>query len=106
MNPLLEVSPDATDCGALVGRHPDAPSPADYAAAGLDLSVTAMRAVRAKCLDCCSGQPGEVRKCAATDCPLWPLRVGRYPAARRATSSAAEQACDFDAGEGGGDDAL
>lgn len=36
-----------------------------------------IRAIRAKCLDCCYGSEGEVRKCSAIGCPLWPLRMGK-----------------------------
>lgn len=35
--------------------------------------------IRAKCLDCCGGQPSEVRMCVAVDCPLWPYRMGNNP---------------------------
>lgn len=33
-------------------------------------------AVRAKCLDCCAGQPSEVAACAIRTCPLHPYRFG------------------------------
>jgi len=36
-------------------------------------------AIRAKCLDCCGGQPIEVRLCVAFDCPLWSCRMGSRP---------------------------
>ena len=35
------------------------------------------KAIRLKCLDCCCGQPSEVRLCPCTDCPLWRFRMGR-----------------------------
>lgn len=35
------------------------------------------KAIRMKCIDCCGGQQGEVRKCPATNCPLWRYRMGR-----------------------------
>lgn len=35
------------------------------------------KAIRMKCLDCCCGQQAEVRKCPATNCPLWRYRMGR-----------------------------
>ena len=38
-----------------------------------------LKAVRGRCLDCCCFQPGEVAKCSATTCPLWPYRFGRDP---------------------------
>lgn len=37
------------------------------------------RAIRAKCLDCCAGQKGEIRQCTTPSCPLWPFRMGRNP---------------------------
>ncbi len=38
----------------------------------IDAPLTPRRAMRAKCLEC-SGTTYEVKKCAITDCPLWPL---------------------------------
>lgn len=43
------------------------------------MTMTPMRAIRAKCLDCSSQQPSEVRKCTITQCPLWPYRLGKRP---------------------------
>jgi hypothetical protein len=37
---------------------------------------TAMKAIRAKCLDC-SYNAQEVKMCTAVDCPLWPFRLGK-----------------------------
>ena len=37
------------------------------------------KAIRKKCLDCCVFQAGEVRKCVAVGCPLWPYRMGKNP---------------------------
>jgi hypothetical protein len=37
------------------------------------------KAIRAKCLDCCCYQPGEVKACPAETCPLWPFRMGHNP---------------------------
>jgi hypothetical protein len=34
------------------------------------------QAIRNKCIDCCGGVRAEVRKCSATNCPLWPFRMG------------------------------
>lgn len=39
--------------------------------------VSRSKAIRLKCLDCCCGQSAEVRKCPATECPLWRYRMGR-----------------------------
>ena len=35
--------------------------------------------IRAKCLDCCCYQVGEIRKCTAVQCVLWPYRMGSNP---------------------------
>jgi hypothetical protein len=35
------------------------------------------RAIRAKCLNCTNGQPGEVRTCEIKGCALHPYRFGR-----------------------------
>lgn len=40
---------------------------------------TPIKAIRAKCLDCCCDQMSEVRLCPATDCPLWEYRMGHRP---------------------------
>ena len=40
---------------------------------------TPIKAIRAKCLDCCCDSIQEVRLCAATDCPLYPYRFGHRP---------------------------
>lgn len=36
-----------------------------------------MTAIRAFCVICMGGQPSQVRKCTATRCPLWGLRLGK-----------------------------
>lgn len=71
--PFLEVLPSGEKVGRLPGffetdqlrllGHPESP----------------ISAIRAKCVDCCGGSPGEVRKCTAVSCPLWPMRMGRNP---------------------------
>lgn len=38
-----------------------------------------VKAIRAKCLDCCCGQQAEVKSCTAKDCPLYPFRFGKNP---------------------------
>ena len=44
---------------------------------------TPIQAIRAKCLDCSYGEPKEVRLCPVKNCPLWPYRMGRRPAAQQ-----------------------
>lgn len=71
----LEISPFASDGGERIGRDPRQMPEAAWS--GFQ-RLTAMQAIRAKCLDCCYSA-AEVRKCVQADCPLWPLRMGSYP---------------------------
>ena len=73
--PYLETSPYDADGGEKVGANPASLSLADIQALGHPQSP--IKAIRAHCLDCCGGQAGEVRKCTATGCALWPLRMGK-----------------------------
>ncbi len=36
-------------------------------------------AIRRRCIDCCGGEPSEVRRCEAIPCSLWPFRLGGDP---------------------------
>ena len=38
-----------------------------------------VKAIRAKCVDCCCGSINEVRDCAICDCSLFPFRFGKNP---------------------------
>ena len=38
-----------------------------------------VKAIRAKCLDCCCDQPEEVKAGPSQDCPLHPFRMGKNP---------------------------
>ena len=38
-----------------------------------------VKAIRAKCLDCCCGQLREVELCPSTQCALHPFRFGKNP---------------------------
>ena len=38
-----------------------------------------VKAIRAKCLDCCGGSYVEVEHCSITACALHPFRFGRNP---------------------------
>lgn len=74
---LLEISPFHADGGELVGKHPrDVPSEILSTYYG---AKNPIKALRARCLDCCCGQQSEVRKCTAVDCPSWPFRMGVNP---------------------------
>ncbi len=41
--------------------------------------LTPIKAIRAKCLDCCANQAQEVRLCPCESCPLYPYRMGHNP---------------------------
>lgn len=45
----------------------------------LETPQTAIKAIRAKCLDCSAGSPAEVRACELTHCPLYKFRLGKNP---------------------------
>ena len=65
-NPLLEVSPYASDGGQLIGRDPRDIPAEDYVDR---LFLFGLQAIRAKCLDCAL-DPKEVRKLS------FPLKTG------------------------------
>ena len=41
--------------------------------------LTPIKAIRAKCLDCCCDQANEVKNCPCDDCTLYQYRLGRNP---------------------------
>lgn len=41
--------------------------------------ISALKAIRLKCLDCCCGSSYEVKLCTAAGCPLYPFREGHNP---------------------------
>lgn len=43
---------------------------------------TPLKAIRAKCIDCCCGQLQDIRECVIKKCPLWAYRMGRRPNAK------------------------
>lgn len=38
-----------------------------------------MKAIRAKCLDCCCDNSAEVERCPCVKCSLYPFRFGKNP---------------------------
>ena len=38
-----------------------------------------IKAIRAKCLDCCCGNQAEVKACTVSNCPLHDFRFGKNP---------------------------
>lgn len=41
--------------------------------------LTPLKAIRAKCLDCCCGDKKEVKECTLEKCTLHPYRMGKRP---------------------------
>jgi hypothetical protein len=89
LDPLLKISASKKDNGELVGRHP--------AEVSLDFLILKfseqkpLKALRARCLDCCCGDASEVRKCVSTDCAARPFRMGSNPFRKKAVLSDAER---------------
>ena len=52
--------------------------------------LTPIKAIRAKCLDCCGNQRNEVRQCTCTKCSLYPYRMGHRPKAAESPTEGAE----------------
>lgn len=74
---LRQLSPFPGDGGELIGKHPS-----EVPSGILSLyhrEKNPLKAIRARCLDCCCFQPSEVRKCTAVNCPSWPFRMGTNP---------------------------
>jgi hypothetical protein len=55
-------------------------------------SLTPIKAIKAKCLDCCCGDKGEVKDCAVKDCPLWAYRLGKNPNRKRTLTDEQKEA--------------
>ena len=43
------------------------------------VNTSPLKAIRAKCLNCCCDQPGEVKNCTSTSCSLYDFRMGKNP---------------------------
>ena len=57
--------------------------------------LSPMKAIRAKCLDCCCGSVNEVRLCPCPDCSLYPYRFGKNPNIRLTDEQKAKRAAHF-----------
>lgn len=55
-----------------------------------------IKAIRAKCLDCCCDQREEVKLCQVKGCPLYPFRMGKNPFRIKRVMSEEQK---FEAGE-------
>lgn len=58
----------------------------------LETPQTAIKAIRAKCLDCSGGSSAEVKACELTHCPLHKFRLGKNPNIKREMSAEQRQA--------------
>lgn len=54
--------------------------------------LTPIKAIRAKCLDCCCGSANEVKLCPSPSCPLYPFRLGKNPNIKREYTEEQRQA--------------
>lgn len=50
-----------------------------------------LKAIRAKCLDCCYDDATEVANCDMDDCPIHPFRLGKNPYRKKPTLSDEER---------------
>ncbi len=66
------------DEGELVGRDPREMSVVELGELG-HKRMSPLKALRARCIDCCAGSRHEVRLCTAVACPAWPFRMGANP---------------------------
>jgi hypothetical protein len=74
---LRQPSPFPGDVGELIGKDP---RQVPFEILSLYHGErNPLKAIRARCLDCCCFQPSEVRKCVAVACPGWPFRLGVNP---------------------------
>ncbi len=64
--------------GELVGRDPRKMTVDELTELG-HKRMSPLKALRARCIDCCGGSPHEVRLCVAVTCPSWPFRMGANP---------------------------
>ena len=46
-----------------------------------------LRAIRARCLDCCAERRKEIELCPSKRCSLWPYRMGLYPERKKRVKS-------------------
>jgi hypothetical protein len=72
-----------------VGRDPRAVSRDELIAAG-HKPMSPLKALRARCIDCCADQPSEVRLCTAVAWASWPFRMGANPWRKEATEAQRE----------------
>ena len=86
---LRQISPYPADEGELIGKHPsEVPLPI---LSRYHRENNPLKALRARCLDCCCGVASEVRKCVSVECPSWPFRMGVNPFRQKRVLSAEQK---------------
>ena len=45
----------------------------------MSVTLSPLKAIRAKCIDCCGGSKSYIATCGIPDCPLYPYRLGKNP---------------------------
>jgi len=83
--PRLRYSQEKTHKGEFVGQDTAASTNAPERAS------TALKSIRAKCLECSCGSVAEVRACGLSNCPLYRFRFGRNPNIGKREMSAAQR---------------
>lgn len=58
--------------------------------------LTPIKAIRAKCLECCCGSFTEVKLCEVTSCPLYDYRFGKRPPIEKANENCTQSIEDED----------
>jgi len=76
-NPFLVVTPLENGRLEKTGQYPAFLTPSELSR--LPSPQSPIKAIRARCVDCCGGVVSEVRKCTAWQCPLWGFRMGKNP---------------------------
>lgn len=74
-----------------IGRDPRAMTQAELIEAG-HTPKPVLTAMRERCLQCCCGNPAEVRACVAVKCAAWPFRMGTNPWRAPVSEARREQA--------------
>jgi hypothetical protein len=73
---------EADEHGELVGKDPRHVDQAEFRASG-HMPMPVLKAIRAKCVDCYCGSPGEIRNCMVTSCRSGHIAWAAIPGAAR-----------------------
>ena len=69
-DPKLEINENGNEQGIDPRKLP-------LSVFGAEAIRSPIKAIRAKCIDCCCYRKKNVRLCTSTDCALWPFRMGK-----------------------------